>query len=602
MQVVFWDSETESADELYSGAFDTIFRLGQFAVNDGPVETTTDLDRMKQVLTDADLIVGHRISAYDLQVVFGTHSPIPWKMAKERRIFDTSIHAPLRLKVPEKYTGADGKERLTVSQGRAQPALSKKFFSLENLAFQLGAPAKLQSADLVKEFGGWGQIPVDDPRFLDYAIQDVHAVRGIYHALISRYGGMTDYDWREQEIGVIAGIITANGIKLDIDVAKKVVDEESQIKQDLIGRLVRDFGFPGEGRMPWRSKEGKAAIVRSLNHAGVDPEKIEGWPMGKTGPSLGGDVLVKYTQGTEAEELGKVLAQLNGQRSLAEQALLYVQPDGFVHPQIDMLQLSGRWSTTKPGMTTWPSRGDNIIEKRYWVAGSHGLGYPMVMVEMDYAAADGRNVAVMSGDKQFAKRFEPGADAHMMTAYAAWGKDKVDADPKKYRQMAKAPGHGWGYRLGFEKAGKMLGSQEEGRKFITNLNRTYTGVVRWQDQSSAEAKRNGYVMGFAPSGCSVGRKMFTQKGREYTQGPALKGQNLTREIGCDFLRGLSHQALRHINMQVHDAFVASVNAEDPERFVRFMTNRMETKVEGPKFVMDYPVSYGVGMNWTECSH
>jgi DNA polymerase-1 len=42
----------------------------------------------------------------------------------------------------------------------------KKWFSLDEQAHQLGVPGKTHDLKaLAKEFGGFGSIPVDDPRF-----------------------------------------------------------------------------------------------------------------------------------------------------------------------------------------------------------------------------------------------------------------------------------------------------------------------------------------------------------------------------------------------------------------------------------------------------
>src|SRR5690606_1999746 len=140
------------------------------------------------------------------------------------------------------------------------------------------------------------------------------------------------------------------------------------------------------------------------------------------GLSFGGSELIELTKGTGAEELGQALAELKGQRSLAQLALDSCHSDGFVHPDITMLQRSGRWSTTNPGLTIWGNRTQELAkEKSYFLPDSDDH----LLLELDYSNADARVVAWLSGDTEYAKRFEPGADGHIINAWTAWGRDVV---------------------------------------------------------------------------------------------------------------------------------------------------------------------------------
>src|SRR5690606_24618054 len=137
------------------------------------------------------------------------------------------------------------------------------------------------------------------------------------------------------------------------------------------------------------------------------------------GLSLGGEALLAITKDTEAEELGRALSELMGQRSLAQLALDSMHNDGRVHPDITMLQKSGRWSTTNPGLTIWdPS------EKYYFLPDNDNH----VLLGLDYSNADARIVAAYSGDEVYQERFAEGVDGHMISAWAAFGKDVVGTD------------------------------------------------------------------------------------------------------------------------------------------------------------------------------
>jgi len=295
------------------------------------------------------------------------------------------------------------------------------------------------------------------------------------------------------------------------------------------------------------------------------------------------------------------LAELKGQRSLAQLALESTHADGFVHPDITMLQRSGRWSTTEPGLTIWTSRGEGAVEKSYFLPDTDDE----VLLEVDYSQADARIVAAFSGDTSYAERFEPGADGHMLNAIAAWGKERVCANPKHYRQAAKAPGHGWNYSLGIEKAGALLGAKtytermKIGGLFISGMNKAFPGVIAWKRRSIAEAEEKGHILS------EWGRKLWVEQGREFTQGPALIGQNGTREIVCDALLRMPIPTLRRVKAQIHDALLFSVPKENWEEWRDLITQLMETTFKPSRGgqTVDFPVTSGPpGTNWQEAGH
>src|SRR5690606_30906962 len=124
-----------------------------------------------------------------------------------------------------------------------------------------------------------------------------------------------------------------NGFKVDVQVAEARVVELTDRRNQLMKELVDEWGFPTEGKQPWKSKEGKEAILRVLAHHNITPENTPNWAKTATGNiSFGGKEIMEITEGTEAEEFGEMLAELNGQRSLAQLALDSVHADGFSHP------------------------------------------------------------------------------------------------------------------------------------------------------------------------------------------------------------------------------------------------------------------------------
>ena len=473
------------------------------------------------------------------------------------------------------------------------------------------------------------------------------------------------YCWREQCIAAAAAIISSNGFRVDAEAARRRVKQLEDRRNEILAMLAERYGFPTEGESPWATNPGKQAIMAALADHGITPdtvdwpktdswasraakvaeskakvrqlkEKVRGWqaevkagelparslqarerwiesasreieektanPLPPAfGLSLSGETLINLTKGTPAEEIGQALAELKGQRSLAQLALDSMHPDGFAHPEITMLQRSGRWSTTEPGLTVWTARGEGAVEKSYFLPDTDDE----VLLEIDYSNADARIVACLSGDAKYAERFQPGADGHMINAIAAWGKETVEKDPKGYRQKAKAPGHGWNYSIGAEKAGYLLGAKTKeeaiklGGEFVTGMNQSFKGVTAWKKRSIQLATKYGYLVN------DWGRIMPIEKGREFTQGPALLGQSGTREIMCDALLRMPIHWLRRVKAQIHDALVFSVPRDKFEQCRDYLVELMSTEFKPRKGGqrLDFPVDTGPpGANWYECGH
>lgn len=588
---LIFDLETHDGDLLYEMEPEDFVRLiGYKWRGDDDVTITTDLEELKEQILRARWIIGHNIHAFDLKATFGHWSDVPFWLAEQDRVYDTWAHAPLVFFCPPVYVNRHGKKALG-----NKPEQIQKFYGLDELAYQLGVPGKTNDLKaLAKEFGGFGEIPVDEPRFVQYLRGDVLASEAVAQALLE-HGPLDKYARREQRLHARAAVISSNGWRVDRLRAQARVDELASRRAVIVKELEDTYGLPTEGKSPWATNAGKEAIFAALADHGITPEKNPLWGRTATGnPSLGGDTLKAITEGTEAQELGTALAELKGQRSLAQLALDSCRGDGKAHPFITMLQRSGRWSTTKPGLTVWTARGEGAIEKAYFIADSPDD----VLLEFDYSNADARVVAALSGDRKYAERFQPGADGHMINAIAAWGKDVVDTDPKAYRQRAKVPGHGWGYRVGPGTLSRQTGMEfKEAKHFLDNMNNTFSGVVRWQDRSVREA-RHGYVVNW------WGRKMPVEKERAFTQAPALLGQSGTREIICDAILRFPIHILRMLKAQIHDALVFSVPRKDWERWRDEIIQLMQwTWEEAPGQSIDFPVSSGPPAdNWYEAGH
>lgn len=591
---LYLDIETDDADERWNIPTESYFRLGQYAWGYGEVIITTDLEEVREQIRKAPVTVAHNGHSFDWSVVFGTDSTEPLELARDGRLFDPLTHASLVLPAPDTYTTARGRTLINTSR----PAAALRWFGLENLCYQLGIEGKWGDLKaLAAKHGGFGLIPLDDKDYNDYARQDVVALRDLTAALIE-IQEPEEYHWREQTNAAIDAQNSRNGFRVDVPVATARRDMLAARKDVVMARLVEDYKFPTVGKAPWSSKPGRMAITQILADNDIFPEHIPDWPFVKTGPSLGGKVLLQYTEGTPAEDLGAALAELMGQRSMSSLTLASMQSDGKVHPEIATLQRSGRKSTIKPGLTVWNSRGKGAIEKSYLIP-DEGC----VLVEFDYSQADARIVAALSGDEEYAKLFAPGADAHEVRGRALFGEETYNSNPTVYRDKTKPINHGGNYGMGDLKLSIILGiSVKEAHEIFEKDKAVYHKVETWK-KIVRKLGKSGFLTNY------WGRRMPVEHGRSHTQSPALAGQSGTREIMVDALIRMLHHDVRIITWlkaQVHDALVMSIPVEHLDWAIPTIVALMETDWEpndGSGQKVTFTVSHGEpSNNWMEASH
>lgn len=597
--VVFADIETHSLDERYAMPPQEYFRLGGWSWGESDeVHTTTSYKKMLEILESARVVVFHNGHNFDLSVLYGPDSVVPLIWARSKRVFDTFTHATLVMPAPEKYVNKEGREVLADSPDKA-----RKWFSLDNLAHQLGVPGKSmdlktladkyyyreepvyseKTGKLLKRTQktpldvccGYGAIPTDDETFVDYLKHDVLALRHVARKLLER-GPLDDYAWRQQYDAGTDAQLSRNGIRVNTPLVKARMYGQDWTTAHVLNQLHDTYGFPLDGKKPLATKAGREALAWALKSVGVKEEDLGLTATGA--PSYGGDSVLEAAKkaGTpEALELAEAVATLAGTRTLPELVHQSTHPDGKVHPDYMSLQRSGRKSITKPGLTVFDQN-----HKDYFLADSEDS----LLVEFDYSNADARAVAAFSGDREFAKRFEPGQDGHMINAYAAWGKELVDTDPSFYRQRAKAPGHGWAYRIGKNKLAKTTGLPvSEAKQFLDNMNKTFSKVVRWQEACSAYARRTGHVVGIN------GRRMPVEPDRVYNQPPALLGQNFTTEVVKDALASMSIEYILMVRLTIHDAILFDIPKKNFDKHIRYIKEHL-FKSYHPKggIPMDFP--------------
>jgi len=631
--VIQIDIESHSVTELQETDPYDFFRLGQWSWGeDTEIHTTTDLDEFRRQVLKAKMIVGHNIIAFDLIGIFG--SPMPGvKLAKQHRLYDTMVAATLANPAPfGEYVKRDGTKAFC-----RKPEEFRPWYSLDNQAFQLGLPGKLPDLkQLAEEYSyrwepqysaktgkklkadkkvpiegiccGFGAIPTDNERFVEYAKQDIRVTREVARRLLEKHPFNDYMKWEMEKVALATQIGRGNGFRVDVPATlqreKDQHEEAAWILKDLNDR----FGFPLDGKAPLASKLGKEATINALSVVGVWEEALgktkpsDSHPEGQT--SFSGDNIMAATHhvqdakgnwqrtddgNPEAQALGEALALLAGQRSLPTLLLSTVYKDGKVHPEIFPYQRSARFSTTNPGLTIWDERYKDLLVAEPGCA----------LVEFDFDNADGRAVAAASGDPEYAKRFLPGVDGHAINAVLIWGQEAYDASPGLLRQGAKAPGHGINYNMGVGKMVETTGiSRSAAQAFKKNFYNLYKGVKSWQDRIIEFSKRTGYIV------TDWGRKMPIEPKRWWTQTPAAIGQNATHEILMMGVSAVDERRLRQIVLTVHDAFLASIPLDTLEEDIKYFQEKF-TRTWHPKGgqPIEFSLSNGPpGDNWKTCAH
>lgn len=624
-------------------------RTFQYAWDDGPVHIITDLEEARTLLREASWVVGHNISTFDLPAIFGQDSLEPLQMALDQRVIDTFTVASLVTPAPNKFTAPNGHTYYNAEK----PGTALKWLGLENLCYNFDLPGKFGDlSEIAKKYNppkparknlDFGLIPLDDEEFVEYSEQDVIAVRGLWKHLRSEIQEQ-DYDreyiWREIEIAAIMARMSKNGIQIDTEWAEERIAEMSEVRDRNLKWLQENYDFPTEGKSPWASAKGKEAIFQVLADYGITPESRLDWTKTATGNySLGGEVIMDLTKGTELEEFGTSLAQLKGQRSLPQLAIDSTYSDGRAHFEITSLQRSGRWSFSKPSITVWGSKGDLAKDKQVFTAGEG-----KVLAGFDYSNADARAMAALSGDHEFSRRFtevdENGKelhDGHNLTGEAMFGADVYYGDgPRdakarpKLREAAKVGGHGQNYNIGAYKLAVSLNDvsdkQELGLHFwakantqygqtpipeypdsinvhdmVSNFNETYPLLKRFKDQAAEDGKQ-GYVTN------SWNRRMSVDPDRSWTMAPALHGQSSTRELMADAMRRLVRKGpyyARALRAVIHDELLLEFDEDTIERDVQVVKECMEVTFRPPGPIalpIEFPVGSGVGKNWYLAGH
>lgn len=574
---VAFDLETDSAamSTLFSSGPGYV-RLAGYKVDGGEVQVTTDLAEVVEKVTSTGMAIGHNIMGFDM-IALARHAGVDIRaLAEEDRLVDTKILAML----------ADP-PHAKMSTGEAE-----RYYSLDNVGDRLLGHRKHGDLKaLAKEFGGYGQIPVDDERYVEYLRGDV----AITDEILAALPGISEYARREHRIAAVAAGLTVSGFQVDVPLTKQRYDEGEARRAELVAWLRAEHGLPTlkkDGKpctSPQATQAGKAAIEAALIDAGLTGEVL---PRTKTGALALDKESADRLLEIYGEDLSGVVdvveavRSLNGIRTVYGTVLEHLVGDR-VHPVVSMRQASGRWSILDPGLTVFGKRGGKAVERAIFLPDE---GH--VLISADLSQIDARAVAAWSQDPNYMALFEGDLDLHTQVAIAVFG-------DKSFREVAKPLSHGSNYGLGLNGFLKRNPKVDPAlaAKFYEAMPVQFPGVEEWKADVRYRAE-NGALLdnGF-------GRLLYVNPDRAYTQAPALVGQAAARDLMMEGILNLPLDVAAMIRAVVHDEIVLSVPIADVQEIERIVVDSMSFEWAPPGKSRPIQVKAGLGergLDWAGC--
>lgn len=335
--------------------------------------------------------------------------------------------------------------------------------------------------------------------------------------------------------------ISRVGFRVDVDEAHRRLEAQAARIEAAKQQLADSYGLPTEGKAPQRTTAGIAALKRAFSDCGVEPPRTAKGSLA-TGKQALADLLEKHPDNTALAELVGVLRSLNGERSVIQTVLDCTRSDGRVHPSVDARQTTGRISVTKPGLTVMGKRDRSNVLERSVLLPDDGE----VLIAVDLSQVDARAIAAHCQDEGYISAFRPGLDYHAEMAVELF-------DDRSRRDDAKPVTHATTYGMGASGLANAGGiSKAEAERLLGKLDRRFPRLARFKDRVRKEAGAKHILFN------AFGRPMRVQRGREYTQAPAVMGQGTARDLMMAGILRLPDWLLPCLRAIVHDEIVLSV--------------------------------------------
>lgn len=324
----------------------------------------------------------------------------------------------------------------------------------------------------------------------------------------------------------------------------------------------------------------------------------------KGAPSTAEDVLVELALDYP---LPKIILQ---HRSLAKLKSTYTDKlplmvnaqSGRVHTSYHQANAAtGRLSSSEPNLQNIPIRTEEGRRIRHAFIAREGKK----VLAADYSQIELRIMAHLSQDKGLLTAFAAGKDIHRATAAEVFDVDFDDVT-KEQRRRAKAVNFGLIYGMSAFGLAKQLDiPRPEAQKYIDTYFKRYPGVLKYMEETRAEAADLGYVSTL------YGRRLYL---------PAIKDRNAMRRQAAeraainapmqgtaadiikkamiDIAHWIATETHGEIDMimQVHDELVFEVDSDKAEELQAKVCQLMADAVS---LDVELLAEAGIGDNWEQ---
>jgi DNA polymerase-1 len=323
----------------------------------------------------------------------------------------------------------------------------------------------------------------------------------------------------------------------------------------------------------------------------------------KTGYSTNESVLEQLTEHHELP--GQVLAwrKLSKLKSTYIDALpkLIDERTGRIHPSFHQLgAATGRLSASNPNVQNIPIRGDQGARIREAFVPADGR----ILLSADYSQVELRIVAHYSGDTSLIEAFENGEDVHRRTAAEVAGIPLAEVTDEQ-RARAKAVNFGIIYGSSAFGLAQQLGiAAGEAQETIDAYFARYEGVRRFLDETTAQAKKDGFVQTWMGRrrrlpDLNSRNRVLRQAAERMATNTVIQGTaaDLIKKAMVDVDRILEAERIEAtMILQVHDELVFETTKAAQTDLSTIVREGMEGVAE---LRVPLTVDLGFGDNWRE---
>lgn len=377
----------------------------------------------------------------------------------------------------------------------------------------------------------------------------------------------------------------ANGVKMDIDAVKKMINEISNELKNLTAEIYE--------------KSGENFNINSTKQLGevlFEHLKLPVQKKTKTGYSTDESVL------KELEPLHGVISSLLKYRELYKLQSTYTEPllalalkDENHRIYSNFLQTgtsTGRLSSKNPNLQNIPVRGEMAVQMRNCFVSRDGFSF----VGLDYSQIELRLLAHFSLDPELIRAFENGEDIHARTAISIFG----ESDKAK-RAIAKTINFGLIYGMGASKLSAELKiSRQQAKDYIERYFRAFPTIKNFMQNLKDEAKKSSFTTTL------FGRKRYF----DFANATPMQFAMFERESVNTKFQGSAADIIKkamvelspflgqnvHLLLQIHDELIFEVKDEEAENFAQKAKEIMQNAV---KLNVPLQTSLSIAKTWGE---